>query len=83
MHSESMKDQEALEEILTDMRKRAAEREDVAAVGYIDNIWGFSRKHTAIVEKFGRYPHRNQCLGRKTTREEKEWLENGGDTFGT
>lgn len=31
--------------------------------------------HRAIIEQFGRYPHRNQILGRKSTLEEEQFLE--------
>ncbi|UPK89950.1 hypothetical protein LCI18_000885 [Fusarium solani-melongenae] len=41
----------------------------------------FEKKHQVIIEKFGRYPHRNKALGREPTAEETEYLENGGDTF--
>ena len=83
MHSESLEDHKTFERMLSDMEKRAEERKDTAVAGYLGSTRDFLKKHTAIVEKFGRYPHRNECLGRETTKEEKEWLENGGDTFGT
>lgn len=35
-------------------------------------------KHKAVIEEFGRYPHRNVTLGRISTPEEKKWLEAGG-----
>lgn len=38
-------------------------------------------RHKVILERFGRYPHRNQALGRVSTAEEIEYLENGGETF--
>jgi uncharacterized protein (DUF924 family) len=31
-------------------------------------------EHMAVIERFGRYPHRNEALSRETTMEEKEWL---------
>ncbi len=31
----------------------------------------FSRKHHDVIERFGRFPHRNPALGRKSTVEEK------------
>ncbi|KAI1052526.1 hypothetical protein LB507_007687 [Fusarium sp. FIESC RH6] len=43
----------------------------------------FEEKHRVIIEKFGRYPHRNKALGREMREEEREFLENGGDTFGS
>ncbi|KAJ6104438.1 hypothetical protein N7523_010758 [Penicillium sp. IBT 18751x] len=41
----------------------------------------FENKHKDIIEQFGRYPHRNAPLGRISTAEEIEYLENGGETF--
>lgn len=35
-------------------------------------------KHKAVIDEFGRYPHRNEALGRTSTPEEKVWLEAGG-----
>lgn len=39
-------------------------------------------QHAEIVERFGRYPHRNELLGRETTEEEAAFLEGGGPSFG-
>ena len=37
-----------------------------------------SLRHRDIVKRFGRFPHRNPILGRKTTLEEQEFLDQGG-----
>jgi uncharacterized protein (DUF924 family) len=37
-----------------------------------------SRIHLAIIEKFGRFPHRNAILGRETTAEEQAYLDADG-----
>lgn len=34
--------------------------------------------HADIIRRFGRFPHRNAVLGRKTTAEERAFLEGGG-----
>jgi uncharacterized protein (DUF924 family) len=34
--------------------------------------------HADIIRRFGRFPHRNQLLGRSTTPEEQEFLDSGG-----
>lgn len=39
-------------------------------------------KHTKLIERFGRYPHRNVPLGRTPTEDEIAYLKNGGETFG-
>lgn len=39
----------------------------------------FEKKHKAIIDRFGRYPHRNEVLGRTSTAEEIDWMkENSG-----
>jgi uncharacterized protein (DUF924 family) len=41
----------------------------------------FERRHKAIIERFGRYPHRNAILGRASTPEELEFLAQPGSSF--
>jgi len=41
----------------------------------------FELKHKAIIDRFGRYPHRNNVLGRESTTEELEFLEQPGSSF--
>ncbi len=38
-------------------------------------------KHKAIIERFGRYPHRNKVLGRESTDDEVEFLQKPGSSF--
>lgn len=38
-------------------------------------------KHKSIIDRFGRYPHRNTILGRTSTKEEKEFLQQPGSSF--
>lgn len=42
----------------------------------------FAVRHRDIVERFGRFPHRNRALGRASTPEEIRYLREGGETFG-
>jgi uncharacterized protein (DUF924 family) len=42
----------------------------------------FARKHVDIIERFGRFPHRNAVLGRQSTAPEREYLESRPETFG-
>ncbi len=42
----------------------------------------FVRRHLQIVERFGRFPHRNAVLGRPSTAAEQAYLEGGGESFG-
>lgn len=41
----------------------------------------FAERHRAVIQRFGRFPHRNRVLGRASTPEELAWLKEGGDTF--
>jgi uncharacterized protein (DUF924 family) len=38
----------------------------------------YALDHADIVRRFGRFPHRNQMLGRQTTAEEQAFLDGGG-----
>jgi len=41
----------------------------------------FELKHKVIIDRFGRYPHRNLILGRQSTAEEMEFLKQPGSRF--
>ena len=47
----------------------------------LENSLKFERKHKVIIDRFGRYPHRNNILGRKSTAEELEFLDGPGSSF--
>ena len=42
----------------------------------------YARQHLEIVERFGRFPHRNTILGRVSTPAESEYLASHGESFG-
>jgi uncharacterized protein (DUF924 family) len=67
MHSESLLIHERAVELYT--------RNGVA-----ENI-KFEIKHKEIIERFGRYPHRNAILGRESTAEELAFLKQPGSSF--
>ncbi len=48
--------------------------------GIQDNL-DYEIKHKAIIDRFGRYPHRNEILGRESTPEEIEFLQQPGSSF--
>ena len=41
-----------------------------------------AQNHRGIIERFGRFPYRNQVLGRSTTPQGRDWLSGGGSSFG-
>ena len=72
-----------------DLQRRSVERfESLAAeVGdawredFTENV-RYAREHHDIIERFGRFPHRNRTLGRTSTEEELRYLAAGAPTFG-
>lgn len=40
-----------------------------------------AKKHLDVIQRFGRFPHRNQILGRKSTPEEEAFLMKPGSSF--
>jgi uncharacterized protein (DUF924 family) len=52
-------------------------RDEPALEGLVE----WARKHQVIVERFGRFPHRNAALGRASTAEEIEFLKQPGSGF--
>lgn len=47
----------------------------------LEDNFNFEVKHKAIIDRFGRYPHRNEILGRESTAEELEFLSQPGSSF--
>ena len=41
----------------------------------------FERRHKAVIDRFGRFPHRNALLGRESTADEIEFLKQPGSSF--
>ncbi|WP_325895288.1 DUF924 family protein [Grimontia sp. NTOU-MAR1] len=47
----------------------------------LENNYEFELRHKEIIDRFGRYPHRNEILGRDSTPEEIEFLKQPGSSF--
>jgi len=47
----------------------------------IESNYDFEIKHKVIIERFGRYPHRNNILNRVSTDEEMDFLQQPGSGF--
>jgi uncharacterized protein (DUF924 family) len=63
MHSEQLADQDLAVELTRKLGDEAAR---------------YAIIHRDIIERFGRFPHRNALLGRVTTPEEQRFLDDGG-----
>lgn len=42
----------------------------------------YAQRHLELIERFGRFPHRNAILGRESTPQEVQYMEDGGESFG-
>ncbi len=47
----------------------------------LEDSLAFEKKHKKIIDRFGRYPHRNAILGRVSTEEEIAFLKEPGSSF--
>lgn len=74
MHSEILSDQEKSVELFLELFQEA--KED----GYKSN-YEYALAHHKIIEEFGRFPHRNEILGRKSTDAETQFLKKPGSSF--
>ena len=77
-HSEKLAIQKAGVELYEIVVAKAADEWRAVAEGYRD----FAVRHYDIIAQFGRFPHRNQALGRQSSGAEERYLSGGGDTFG-
>lgn len=47
--------------------------------GLYEDFLNYAVKHYKVIQQFGRFPHRNQVLGRQSTEQEKQYLEQQQD----
>jgi uncharacterized protein (DUF924 family) len=47
---------------------------DETADAYVEKFLKYAIRHAEVIERFGRFPHRNVILGRESTDDEREWL---------
>ena len=62
-HSEDLLDQERAVALMRDLGEMALD---------------YAVQHHQVIERFGRFPHRNRALGRVSTADEQAWLDAGG-----
>lgn len=77
MHAENTEHQDRC--VLEFYRLVAEAPPDLTA--YFKNNADYAERHAAIVQRFGRFPHRNAIVGRESTPEEAEFLKQPGSSF--
>ena len=67
------------------MHSESAEIHEIALYLFdrpgLEDNYNSELRHKKIVDRFGRYPHRNALLGRESTAEEIEFLRQPGSSF--
>ncbi len=77
-HSEDLEVQERSVQLFTRLVQDAPPEHRAVAEQMLD----YARQHHALIERFGRFPHRNDDLARTTTAEEFAWMRSPGGGFG-
>ncbi|ARN73651.1 DUF924 family protein [Oceanicoccus sagamiensis] len=77
-HSESIADQQTCVALFEQLLGEVP----AAGKATIQSSLDFALKHRDIIAQFGRFPHRNEALGRGTTAQEQAYLSGGGARFG-
>ncbi|KKJ01104.1 DUF924 family protein [Prochlorothrix hollandica] len=70
-HSEDLADQDRAVALFTQLEGDTASASPIA----------YAQKHRAVIQRFGRFPHRNPILNRESTPEEIEFLQQPGSSF--
>jgi uncharacterized protein (DUF924 family) len=76
-HSESIGDQERAVQLFAQL----AGEVPAAQKSTFDGFHQFAISHRDIIARFGRFPHRNQILGRASTEQEIAFLKTAGSSF--
>jgi len=76
-HSEKLKDQD----LAVECYEQLAASHDGLLGDFLNSFLQSARDHHRIIARFGRFPHRNQPLGRSSTPEEQDYLK-GASSFG-
>lgn len=76
-HSEAPADQRRSVELYSRLRDEVPDAWTPVFDGYLD----YAVRHREIIDRFGRFPHRNRILGRESTPDEIEFLAQPGSTF--
>jgi len=76
-HSEDAADQATGVRLFMTLHEQAPEGVKDTFREYLD----YALRHREIIDRFGRFPHRNAVLGRDSTPEEREFLQGPGSSF--
>jgi len=72
----------ALQDRCVALFERLTERAPSDLAPQFEQFSDYAARHRDVIQCFGRFPHRNQILGRASSAEEMTFLAGGGDDFG-
>lgn len=64
-----------------DQARSVALFESLRGNPWLDEAIDYAHRHQAVIDRFGRFPHRNAILGRESTAAELEYLATPGSGF--
>jgi uncharacterized protein (DUF924 family) len=73
-HSETLLDQERSVALFAGLRREMQQEA-------FDSAYAYAVRHRDVIERFGRFPHRNAFLGRESTAAEVDFLKQPGSSF--
>ncbi|MBK7972770.1 MAG: DUF924 domain-containing protein [Deltaproteobacteria bacterium] len=76
-HGESLADQRQSVALFEALARDVPEPDRALFEHFAD----YARRHAVVIERFGRFPHRNAVLGRESTTEELAFLAEPGSSF--
>ena len=76
-HSESLEHQERCVELFRTLAHGVDASQREPFMEYLS----FAERHRDVIKRFGRFPHRNDILGRESTPEEQSFLKEPGSSF--
>lgn len=77
-HAESVCAQETAVDLFEELYNEAPADWKAALKGFVD----FTKSHRDIIRRFGRFPHRNETLGRESTPDERQYLSDHQRNYG-
>lgn len=80
MHAEDLKVQEMSLKYFGKLCEESKSKSPQNTSYYL-NSFDFAKRHHAIIQQFGRFPHRNAILNRASTQKEEDFLKKPGSRF--
>jgi uncharacterized protein (DUF924 family) len=80
MHAEDIQSQRLSVQYFRELAEGSKDK-NPGNTHYYNYSLDYANRHRAIIERFGRFPHRNKILGRASTPEEIEFLKKPGSGF--